>query len=45
MNQERALELLEELNGDEHEWVDYKEDYYIKGRLIWKASSSGIFKP
>jgi len=31
MNQERALELLEELNGDEHEWVDYKEDYYIKG--------------
>lgn len=31
MNQERALELLEELDGDEHEWVDYKEDYYIKG--------------
>jgi len=31
MDKEQALEQLKELEGDEHEWVDYKEDYYIKG--------------
>lgn len=31
MNREEVLDLVESLGGDEHSWVDYKEDYYIKG--------------
>lgn len=37
MDRERALETLQELEGDEHEWVDYKEDYYIKGAAYLEA--------
>jgi len=31
MKKEQAIKLVEELDGDEHEWIDYKQDYYVKG--------------
>lgn len=31
MNHTDAIELIEELDGDEHSWVDYKSDYYVDG--------------
>lgn len=31
MNEREALALIDELGGDEHEWIDFKQDYYIGG--------------
>ncbi|MCU4799728.1 ATP-binding protein [Halobacteria archaeon HArc-gm2] len=31
MEQEEVLKLIEQLDGDEHSWVDYKSDYRING--------------
>jgi len=40
MNKEEALELIDELGGDEQAWVDLKSDYYIKGNPISKQNLS-----
>lgn len=37
MNKEDALELISSLWGDEHNWVDFKSDYYIKGSAYLEA--------
>jgi hypothetical protein len=37
MNKEEALELIDELGGDEQAWVDLKSDYYIKGNPYLEA--------
>jgi len=31
MRRDEALDILSDLDGDEHRWVDFKEDYYIGG--------------
>jgi len=31
MNHRDVVELIEQLSGDEHSWVDYKSDYYVDG--------------
>jgi len=37
MRREDAIDLAEGLDGDEHVWVDCKEDYYIKGTEYLEA--------
>lgn len=37
MNEEEALQLISELGGDEHRWVDFKEDYDVGGTKYHKA--------
>jgi hypothetical protein len=37
MEKEGALELIDRLGGDEHSWVDYKEDYEVGGINSKKA--------
>lgn len=37
MEKHEALDLLAELDGDEHEWVDFKQDYHIGGIRPKKA--------
>lgn len=37
MDEEEALELISRLGGDEHSWVDFKSDYYIKGSAYLEA--------
>jgi hypothetical protein len=37
MNKTEAEELLSDLEGNEHAWIDFKEDYYIGGIAKKKA--------
>lgn len=37
MNRSDAVELINQLSGDEHSWVDYKSDYIVEGNPYIKT--------
>lgn len=37
MDKNEAVEMIDSLGGDEHTWVDFKSDYYIKGNSYLEA--------
>ena len=37
MKRDEAVELIRNLSGDEHDWVDFKQDYYVIGIELKKA--------